>query len=133
MTLPPEEELLRRFTPDPQSGLLPIQAFRPTPADITGISVSRRDLPFPIRRVLSDTRHPAESYGVCTFNLVGLPELSAVLSPTDNDPGHATIPQIAPPYADLKKTDPRYAMLKAYQDQLHKRSQIIHRPGEAIV
>jgi hypothetical protein len=34
MTLPPEEELLRRFIPDPQSGQMPINAFRPTPADI---------------------------------------------------------------------------------------------------
>jgi len=133
MTLPPEEELLRRFTPDSQSGLIPINAFRPTPADTTGISVSRRDLPSPIRRVLSDTRQPAECYGVCTFNLVGLVELKAVLSPTDNDPGHATIPQIAPPYDGLKKSDPRYVLLKAYQDQLHKRSVIIHRPGDAII
>ena len=128
-----DEPLLRRFLPDPASSAIPAAAFRPTRNDLTGISVSIERYPNPIVRVLSDTNRPAACYGVCRFDLAGLTELSVASSPTALDPGHATIPEICPPYDELAKSDQRRKKIKDWQEALWRRSIVIHRAGDPIV
>jgi hypothetical protein len=122
------ELLLRRFLDESGTGIVPASAFRPTKNDVDGISVSLERLPNPIDRVLADTRRPKTDYGVCQFNLIGLPELSIALSPTAADEGHATIPQMAPPYDELAKGHTRRIQLRDWQDELRRRAVVIHTP-----
>jgi len=128
-----EEPLLRRFLPEPFSSAIPAAAFRPTREDTTGISVSFQDrFADPLGRILADTRKPASSYSVCRFNLVGFGELSIDSSPTVSDPGHATIPEISPPYDELAKSDERKKRLKDWQEALRRRAIVIHNAGASI-
>ena len=127
----PGGDLLRRFLPALGSPAIPAAAFRPTPADATpglpvGISVSFADLPNPIARVLADTRRPAGDYSVCQFDVAGLDGLTVLPSPTEKDPGHATIPEIAPPYDKLKDSDERKIRLKTWQAELARRAKVVH-------
>jgi hypothetical protein len=126
------EPLLRRFIPDPQSNRIPSNAFRPTKNDVTGISVSLETLPDPIVRVLSKTRKPQDRYSVCRFDLIGLNELSIHRSPEPYDLGHCTIPEIAPPYDELKNSDHRKIQLREWQAELSRRSTVIHNAGDSI-
>jgi hypothetical protein len=123
------EPLMRRFIPLPDNVILAAH-FRPTPADTDGISVSFQYLPNPIQRVLADTRRSASEYSVCVFDLNGLADLSVVPSPTNADLGHATIPEICPPYAELKKNDERRKRILAWIAQLVLRAQTIHNAGD---
>jgi len=122
----PGGDLLRRFLPAPGSPAVPAAAFRPTAEDATGISVSFAAVPHPIARVLADTRRPAGDYSVCQFDLTGLDELTVLPSPTMKDPGHATIPEIAPPYEALKNSDERKIRLKTWQAELARRAKVVH-------
>lgn len=127
------EPLLRRFLPEGgDPAVIPAAAFRPNANDTTGISVSLQSLPHPIQRVLADTRKPASSYSVCVFSLHELDELTVELSPTPSDPGHATIPQICPPYEELKKSDERRIRIKNWTVALMRRSRTIHRAGDTL-
>lgn len=126
------EPLLRRFIPQAGSTAIPATAFRPNPKDITGISVSFEKYPNPIDRVLARTNRPPSDYSVCRFDLSDLPQLSVVAAPEPDDEGHATIPEIAPPYQELAKSDARKIQLKEWQEELVRRSNIIHHAGDPI-
>jgi hypothetical protein len=126
------EPLLRRFVPDSLSNQVPATAFRPTENDTTGISVSLENLPDPIGRVLAMARTPRERYSVCRFVLSGFDELSVSRSPEPHDPGHGTIPELAPPYGKLKNSDARKIKLREWQAELVRRSTVIHFAGMTL-
>lgn len=130
---PPDDPLLRRFLPDADCQAVPANAFRPTKNDTAGISVSFERFPNPIRRILTDVRRRPEEYAICRFGISGISGLSVAPDPNSHDEGHATIPEISPPYDELSKTDKRKIQIKEWQEELVRRSQIIHRPGDAIV
>jgi hypothetical protein len=123
----------RRFLPNPLfPDRLVASAFRPTPGDLDGISISRVELPNAIRRVLADTRRKPEEYSVCQFDLIGLIELTVIDSPTTADPGHASIPEIAPPYEKLLESDERKMRIRAWTAELVRRSAVVHSAGTAL-
>ena len=128
------DPLLRRYLPDPGgTGVIPAAAFRPTESDNTGISVSFRDgFPNPVGRVLANTNRPTVEYCVCEFDLRGLEGLTVEPSPTLADPGHATIPEICPPYGELARRDKRRIRIKSWTVELSKSAKTIHCAGQEI-
>ena len=124
---------MRRFLPTQNNAVIPSTAFRPTAEDVTGISVSFQSYPTPIHRILTDTRKPPECYSVCEFDLYQMNGLSVFPSATNADPGHATIPEIAPPYDELKNSDERKIQLRAWQAELVRRASIIHNAGDSLI
>jgi|GEM_PF-3552899 len=128
------ETLLRRYLPEPGgTGTIPAAAFRPTESDKTGISVSYRDrFPKAIGRVLADTHRPAAQYSVCEFDLQGSNGLTVEPSPTPADPGHATIPEICPPYDKLKNSDERKIRIRSWTVELSKKAKTIHQAGDSF-
>ncbi len=128
-------KFLRRFKPnikDPT--LIPAEAFRPSQSDVDGLSVSqfgRPDLPNPIARVLANTRNPPETYSVCLFETSDQDAFTVIASPTQDDQGHAHIPELPASYCLLKSNDEKRPF-KMIMDDLRRRSTIIHNAGDVI-